>query len=61
MAQWSMARAEDRVVRSQPLGRCPNCEVMIPPGNLLIKYETDDGWPKLFAECPDCRDPVHPE
>lgn len=56
-----MARAEDRVVRSQPLGRCPNCEVMIPPENLLIKYETDGGWPKLFAECPDCRDPVHPE
>ena len=56
-----MAGAEDTGVRNQPLGRCPKCNVMIPTPNLLIRYETADGWPKLFAECPDCRDPVHPE
>ena len=43
-----------------PLGACPNCDVTIPRANLLIAYETESGWPKLFAECPDCEEPVHP-
>jgi hypothetical protein len=43
------------------LGRCPNCDAQIPRANLLIRYETPDGWPRLFVECPDCEVPVHPE
>lgn len=43
------------------LGTCPDCGVTIPRVNLLIKYETEDGWPRMFAECPDCEDAVHPE
>ena len=41
------------------LGACPRCDVAIPPGNLLISYETADGVDR-YAECPDCGDPVHP-
>lgn len=43
------------------LGTCPMCEAPIPNANLLIKYETDDGWPRMFAECPSCETPVHPK
>ncbi|WP_449404910.1 DUF7837 family putative zinc-binding protein [Halosimplex salinum] len=56
-----MSGTRDGRARDQPLGRCPICESMIPPGNLLIRYESADGWPKLFAECPGCEDPVHPQ
>jgi hypothetical protein len=42
------------------LGYCPHCETPIPAGRLLIKYETADGWPKTFAECPTCEGVVHP-
>jgi hypothetical protein len=42
-----------------PLGRCPSCESPIPQRRLLIEYETADGQ-AMFAECPDCRDVVHP-
>lgn len=43
------------------LGACPECEVRIPGANLLIRYETADGGPRVFAECPRCGDVVHPE
>mgnify|MGYP000094183753 FL=1 len=56
-----MVGTEDRKLRGGPLGACPNCDVMIPSANLLIRYECEGDWPKLFAECPDCEDPVHPE
>jgi len=42
------------------LGRCPRCEVPIPRGGLLIEYETADGWPQMYAECPSCAEVVHP-
>lgn len=35
------------------LGSCPHCEADVPPGRLLIEYETKSGQ-DLFAECPDC-------
>lgn len=41
------------------VGRCPRCDEPIPRGRLLIEYETREG-PDAFAECPDCRDVVHP-
>lgn len=44
-----------------PLGTCPECGRQIPAGNLLIKYESPGGWPRMFAECPNCAIPVHPE
>jgi len=43
------------------LGRCPNCGRSIPPGFLLLEYETDDGSTGIWAECPDCDDVVDPE
>ncbi|MDY6819911.1 MAG: hypothetical protein SVG88_14720 [Halobacteriales archaeon] len=42
------------------LGRCPDCQTSIPEARLLIEYETADGT-AVYAECPDCRDVVHPE
>jgi NAD-dependent SIR2 family protein deacetylase len=41
-------------------GRCPECEVSIPVGNVLVEYETSDGWQRMFAECPACEAVVHP-
>jgi hypothetical protein len=41
------------------LGVCPNCGNDIPSGYLLIEYETENGRAQ-FAECPDCREIVHP-
>jgi len=43
----------------QTVGQCPNCDERIPRDYLLIEYESD-GRPARFAECPDCRDVVHP-
>lgn len=43
------------------LGRCPICDEPIPRDNKLIEYETEEGWTSMFAECPDCRDVVHPQ
>lgn len=56
-----MAGSSGRGTRGQPLGRCPGCGEMIPSANLLIRYETAEGWPKLLAQCDDCEDPVYPE
>lgn len=41
------------------LGRCPRCETRIPESRLLIEYETAEGA-ATYAECPACRDVVHP-
>ena len=46
----------------QPLlGRCPDCGQELLRETLLISYRTANGWPKMFAECPACDEPVHPE
>jgi len=38
------------------LGKCPFCEAEIGAGMILIEYE--DG---IYAECPSCEEPVHPD
>jgi uncharacterized C2H2 Zn-finger protein len=43
------------------LGQCPRCGHEIPPGLLLVEYETDDGETGIWAECPRCDDVVDPE
>lgn len=48
-------------VLTSALGKCPNCAETIPTRNLLIRYEAENGWPKIFAECPACISVVHPE
>lgn len=42
------------------LGACPFCNGDVPPGNVLIEYEKD-GETAVYAECPSCEEPVHPE
>ncbi|WP_435067466.1 hypothetical protein [Haloplanus sp. C73] len=44
---------------SPTLGDCPHCDARIGRTRLLIRYDTTDG-PAAYAECPDCRDVVHP-
>ena len=44
---------------AEPLGHCPECGTEIARGFLLIEYESG-GRPARFAECPDCRNVVHP-
>ena len=55
-----MERLADPESTTPILGRCPACDVAIPTACLLIEYETGDGWPGMFAECPACADVVHP-
>jgi hypothetical protein len=41
------------------LGTCPDCGTPIPTTRVLIEYQRNDG-PAVYAECPDCREVVHP-
>lgn len=41
------------------LGSCPACGEPIPSNRLLIEYRAD-GRREMYAECPACRDVVHP-
>jgi len=41
------------------LGACPDCEEPIPAGRLLIEYRSE-GRRAMYAECPACREVVHP-
>lgn len=43
------------------LGRCPDCGATIAGHDILIEYETDDGPPAVWADCPTCGGVVHPE
>lgn len=43
------------------LGHCPDCAAEIASYDVLIEYKTDDGQPAVWAECPECREVVHPE
>lgn len=43
------------------VGTCPDCSVAIPAGNVLIEYERLDGQVAIYAACPECGVPVHPE
>lgn len=55
-----MDNPEREKTRKPPLGRCPHCDRDIPKRNLLISYESAGEWPRMFAECPTCEEPVHP-
>lgn len=48
-------------VLTSALGTCPNCAETILTRSLLIRYEAENGWPKMFAECSGCESVVHPE
>ncbi len=43
----------------QALGLCPNCGSILPSGAVLIEYEVS-GDKRVFAECPQCSEPVRP-
>jgi hypothetical protein len=49
-------------MRTQPstLGTCPFCGEAVTEHDVLIRYETADGGPGVWAECPGCRDVVDP-
>lgn len=53
-------RHSNTATTDPPLGECPACEAAIPPGNLLIAYDTPDDWPRMLSRCPDCEDVVSP-
>lgn len=42
------------------LGTCPFRAGEIASYDVLIEYETAEGRPAVHAECPDCREVVHP-
>jgi formate dehydrogenase maturation protein FdhE len=46
--------------RSGRVGRCPICGEPITSTQVLIEYETATGI-RVYAECRNCSDVVHPE
>jgi hypothetical protein len=56
-----MTRQAGPVTGTSILGSCPRCEERIPTEFLLIEYQTSSDWTQMFAECPGCRDVVHPQ
>ncbi len=42
------------------LGNCADCECPIPTENLLVSYQSREGWPCMYAECPSCEEIVRP-
>jgi hypothetical protein len=44
------------------IGACPDCGRSITEGNVLIRYQTAESTPGIWASCPDCNeviDPIH--
>ena len=41
------------------LGACPFCEEPVPRPAVLIEYVVDSEK-RLYAECPNCQEPVQP-
>ncbi|MCD2199568.1 hypothetical protein LPA44_06625 [Halobacterium sp. KA-4] len=50
---------ESMSTESKSLGVCPECGAAIPSGAVLVEYERN-GHQVVYAECPDCVEPVHP-
>ena len=42
------------------IGTCPNCERDLRRTHVLIDYETEDGEPGVWADCPECGEVVDP-
>lgn len=42
------------------LGACADCDADIPADQLLISYQAEGGWPRMYAECPGCGEIVRP-
>lgn len=45
---------------SSTLGSCPHCGAVVASVDVLIEYETAEGEPAVWAECPDCGEVVDP-
>ncbi|MFC4438542.1 hypothetical protein ACFO3C_12760 [Halostagnicola sp. GCM10023398] len=41
------------------LGTCPACAATITAVDVLVEYDVN-GQPAVWADCPDCREVVHP-
>jgi hypothetical protein len=41
-------------------GTCPDCERPLYEYDVVIEYEVGDGGRAAWAECPGCREVVHP-
>ena len=45
---------------SSTLGACPLCETPVSRDGILIEYVVD-GERRVYAECPECGEPVQPQ
>lgn len=52
-------RSESDATESSP-GDCPECSNAIPPGSVLITYESPAGDVRRLAECLNCEGTVNP-
>ena len=46
--------------RSSTLGVCPFCGSTLKAGSIILEYEVD-GQRRVYAQCSECGEPVHPE
>jgi hypothetical protein len=42
------------------IGACPDCGRTITEGNVIIRYQTADATPGVWATCPDCNEVIDP-
>lgn len=56
-----MSTQEPTRQNASQLGVCPHCQTTITSVDILIEYETSTGQSEVWAECPGCREVVHPE
>ena len=46
--------------RNSTLGMCPFCGSTLEAGSIILEYEVD-GQQRVYAQCMECGEPVHPE
>jgi len=46
--------------RNSTLGVCPFCGSTLKAGSIILEYEVD-GQRRVYAQCSECGEPVHPE
>jgi len=46
--------------QNSTLGVCPFCRSTLESGSIILEYEVD-GQRRVYAQCVECGEPVHPE
>jgi formate dehydrogenase maturation protein FdhE len=48
------------VTKNATLGVCPFCGSILRAGSVILEYKVN-GERRVYADCEECNEPVHPE